>query len=185
MNKQQEMFSAPTDLDTWLDKDIVNLCTRCGVTLQSHETTDCDDCRRELLVRQQARTAAAVDKGIERAVKSVGKPKWTSDTITLPDPTQMSKVMADAFDRQIDRYGEETQYCNVCRLPSGDWQTCYACKEYPQRTPGECVVCKMPCRAEYSTCYACKLYPTRTLGQCVECGAKCLPHYATCWECKQ
>ena len=171
-------------LERWLDAPpVADACSRCGVELRAGEQGDCDDCRRELMVREQ-RTAKAVDKGIQRAAKAAAKPVWSDATITLPNPETMPEPLAAAYHRQLQRYGEQTLYCAHCRLPSGDWQTCYACKEHPQRTPGSCVRCQQPCRAEYATCWACRQHPDREPGTCVSCGGRCLPAYATCWKCK-
>ena len=149
------------DLERWLEAPpVVGTCGRCGVTLLPAEVGDCDDCRREAMVRRSERTAVAYDKGVKAAAKkpapSVGKPTWTDNAGEAPDVAAMPTAMRQAFARQLKRHGEATLYCATCRLPSGRFDVCYPCKMNPGRTPGRCDVCGEACRPEYATCWDCK-----------------------------
>ena len=52
------------------------------------------------------------------------------------------------------------------------WNTCNKCKG---RYRGQ----------RYRSCYACRYYPERTPGTCVACGAKCSLVYPHCPPCNQ
>ena len=60
-----------------------------------------------------------------------------------------------AYDRQMRRYGADSQMCSLCGLPCGRHDRCYPCLRMPWRTLGVCQSCGRRIGMEYLICHAC------------------------------